>query len=82
VAELTPTGEEVANLRIREVDAHQHTDEAEEKFATLAERARLDAVEAKRVRKERDELLQTVARLRRERVDAHQRIKDLLGEVE
>jgi hypothetical protein len=52
VAELTPTGEEVANLRIREADAHRHADEAEEKFVALAERACLDAAEAERVRKE------------------------------
>jgi hypothetical protein len=72
VAELTPTGEEVANLQIREANAHRHVDEAEEKFAALVERVHLDAAEAKRVRKERDKLFQTMARLRRERADAHQ----------
>jgi hypothetical protein len=48
----------------------------------LVERVRLDAVETEWIRKERDELHQTAARLRQERADAHQRIKDLLGEVE
>jgi hypothetical protein len=46
VAELTPTGEEVANLHFREADARQHADEAKEKFAALAERACLDAAKA------------------------------------
>jgi hypothetical protein len=45
VAELALAGEEVASLRIREVDAHQHANEAEKKFAALAKRAPLDAVE-------------------------------------
>jgi Fic family protein len=72
----------VANLRIREADAHRHTNEAKEKFVTLAERARLDVVKTEQIRKEGDELLQTTVRLWRERADAHQHISDLLSEVE
>jgi hypothetical protein len=41
VAELAPAGQELASLRIREADARQHANEAKEKFATLAERARV-----------------------------------------
>jgi hypothetical protein len=63
VAELAPTSEEVASLRIREVDAHWHANEAEEKFMALAERARLDTMETEHIRKEGDELLQTTMRL-------------------
>jgi predicted RNase H-like nuclease (RuvC/YqgF family) len=82
VAELTPTSEEVASLRIREANVHRHADEAKEKFVTLAERARLDATKTKQIRKERDELLQTVARLQRECADSYRWINNLLGEVE
>jgi 6-phosphofructokinase len=79
VAELTPASEEVASLRIKEADARRHADEAEEKFVALAERACLDAMEAEQVWKERDELLQTMVRLRQEHTNAHQWIKDLPG---
>jgi hypothetical protein len=89
VPELTLVVEEEASLRIKEGDACRHANEIE-KFAALAERrARLDATETERIRKERDELLQTVAGLRtecdsarQERVDAYQRIDRLLGELE
>jgi hypothetical protein len=56
----------VADLRIREVDARRHANEAEKKFTALAKRAPLDAVEFERLRKERDKLLLTVEGLRRE----------------
>jgi hypothetical protein len=72
VAELALAGEEVASLRIREVDACQHANKAEEKFAALAKRTHADAVEFERLRKERDELLLAVEGLRRERDVAHQ----------
>jgi hypothetical protein len=49
VAELAPAGEEVASLRIREVDARQHTNEAKEKFVALAKRARLDGTKTKQI---------------------------------
>jgi hypothetical protein len=42
VAELPLASEEVASLRIREADARRLANEDEEKFAALAERARLD----------------------------------------
>jgi hypothetical protein len=64
MSELTPAGEEVANLRIKEADARRDAAEAKEKFAALAERARLDAAETERLQKEQDELLQTIVRLR------------------
>jgi hypothetical protein len=67
VAELTPTTEEVSNIRVREADAHRHTVEAEEKVTALIERAHKDDDEAERVPKERDDLLQTVVGLRIER---------------
>jgi hypothetical protein len=67
VAKLAPTGEEVASLWIREADALRHANEAEEKLAALAERARLDATEIEWIQKEQDELLQTMAGLRAER---------------
>jgi hypothetical protein len=53
VAELTLVAREVASLRIREADTHRDTDEAKEKLTDLAERARLDAAETERLRKER-----------------------------
>jgi hypothetical protein len=49
VAELAPTGEEVASLRIREVNARRYANEAEEKLTALAERARLDAMKFERL---------------------------------
>jgi uncharacterized coiled-coil DUF342 family protein len=82
VAELTLVTREVASLRIREADTRRDTDKAKEKLMALAERAHQDAAETERLRKERDELLQTTARLRHEHDDAHQWINDLLGEVE
>jgi uncharacterized coiled-coil DUF342 family protein len=82
VAELTPITKEVASLWTREADTHRDADKAKEKLMALTERARLDAVETKWLRKERDELLQTTVRLRQERDNAYRRINDLLGEVE
>jgi hypothetical protein len=52
VAELTPVTREVVSLWIWEVDARQATDEAKDKLADLAERARLDAAKTERLRKE------------------------------
>jgi hypothetical protein len=63
VAELAPIDEEVASFQIREAEARRHANKAKEKFAALAERARSDAMETERIRKEWDELLQTMARL-------------------
>jgi predicted nucleic acid-binding Zn-ribbon protein len=65
-----------------EADARRHADKDEEKFVAPVEKARLDAAEIERIQKERDELLQTMARLRQEHADVHQWINDLLGEVE
>jgi hypothetical protein len=52
VTELATAAREVANLRIREVDTRWHAAEAEEKVATLIERACKDDAEVERVRKE------------------------------
>jgi heterodisulfide reductase subunit A-like polyferredoxin len=57
VAGLSPAAQEVANLQIKEADAHQHTDEAEERAAALVERVCKNDVKAERVRKEQDDLL-------------------------
>ena len=57
MAELAPATREVVDLQVREKDAHDDTREAEEKLTALIERARTDAVEAKRLRKEQDDLL-------------------------
>jgi hypothetical protein len=54
----------LASLQIREANARRHANKAEEKFVALAKRARLDAIEIEWIQKERDELLQTTARLR------------------
>ena len=59
------------------------------KFTALIERARTDAVEAERLRKERDDLLRAVEELRtgidlahQERADAQQRIDHLEDELQ
>jgi predicted site-specific integrase-resolvase len=57
VAELSPAAQEVANLQIKEADAHRHTDEAEERAAALVERVFKNDVKAEWVRKEQDDLL-------------------------
>jgi hypothetical protein len=64
VAELTPAGEKVASIQIKEADARRDATEAKKKLTALAERARLDIVETKQLWKEQDELLQTTVRLR------------------
>ena len=56
-------------------EARQNADEAEKAFEALSARSWKDDVEATRVRKEQDELLQKDA-------ETSQRILDLLGEVE
>ena len=53
MAELDPTTREVADLQFREKDAY----EAEEKLVALIERVCMDAMEAERLWKERDNLL-------------------------
>ena len=55
--------------------ARRDADEAEKAFEALSVRSQKDEEEAARVRKERDELLQRDT-------ETHQRILDLLGEVE
>ena len=57
VAELAPTAREMADLRVREKDAHDDALEAEEKLVALIERVRMDTMEAERLRKEQDNLL-------------------------
>ena len=89
MAELAPVARELANLRIREKDVRDDTHEAEEKLAALIERAHMDAVEAERLWKERDDLLRAIEGLRmeldlarQERADAQQQINHLEGELE
>jgi len=88
VAELDPTTQEVGNLRVREKDAREDAHEAEEKLTALIERARTDAMEAKRLWKERDDLLQAMEELctrtelaHQERAVAQQRISHLENEL-
>ena len=57
MAELAPTARELANLRVREKDAHDDAREAREKLMALVERTRTNAMEAKQLRKEWDNLL-------------------------
>ena len=57
VAELAPTAQEVADLRVREKDARDDAREAKEKLAALIERVCMDTMEAEWLRKERDNLL-------------------------
>ena len=75
MVELTPLAEEAANLRSRMVETHRDANEAEKVFEALSARSRKDNEEAARVRKEQDELLQ-------KDTETHQRILDLLSEVE
>ena len=63
VAELAPTTQEVADLRVREKDAHDDTHEAEEKLMALIERACTNTVEAEQLRKEWDDLLWAIKEL-------------------
>ena len=74
VAELTPLTAEADDLRRREAESRQHMEDAMVMLQDLAMRAWLDAEEAGRVQKQRDELLQRDA-------EARQRIVDLLDEV-
>jgi hypothetical protein len=67
-----PASKEVASLRIREADACWHANKVKEKFAALADRACLDAVEFGWLWKEWEELLLAVEGLHRERNVAHQ----------
>ena len=60
---------------MREAEAHRHEEETKRAFEALSTRVRQDEEEVARVRREQDELLQRDA-------ETHQRILDLLGEVE
>ena len=64
MAELAPATQEVADLRVKEKDACDDAHEAEEKLTTLIERARMDAMEVERLRKEKDNLLRALEELR------------------
>ena len=64
MAELVPTAREVADLRVREKDARDNAYEAKEKLMALINRACTDAVEAERLWKERNDLLQAIEELR------------------
>ena len=60
MAEFTPVRQEWADLRIKEAEARVDAQEAGEKLMALLERMRVDEAEAKWLRKEWDDLLQTV----------------------
>ena len=64
MAELVPTAREVADLRVREKDARDNAYEAKEKLMALIDRACTDIVEAERLWKERNDLLQAIEELR------------------
>ena len=64
MAELAPTTQEVADLRVKEKDAHDDGREAKKNFTALVERARMDAMEVERLRKEKDNLLRALEELR------------------
>ena len=57
MAELALAAQEVADLRVREKDARDDTHEAEEKLTALIERVPMDAIEARQLWKEWDDLL-------------------------
>ena len=63
VAELAPVAREVADLCVREKDAHNNAREAEEKLTDLIERVHMDVVEAERLWKEQDDLLRAIEEL-------------------
>ena len=75
VAELTPLTKEATNRQSWVAEAHRDADKAEKAFEALSVRSWKDDEEAARVRKVRDELLLKDAK-------THQRILDLLAEVE
>jgi len=75
VVELTPLAKKATNLRSWVAEAYWDANKVEMAFEALSVRSWKDDEEAARVRKERDELLQKDAK-------THQRILDLLSEVE
>ncbi|XP_066385333.1 uncharacterized protein [Miscanthus floridulus] len=84
VAELAPTTQEVTDLQVREKDARDNARKVEEKLVALIERARMDALEAERLWKERDDLLWAIEVLRtgteptcQERTNAQQQVSHL-----
>ena len=60
VAELTRIRQVLADLRIKEAEARIDAQEARENLVALLERTRVDEAEDEWLRKERDDLLQTV----------------------
>ena len=60
MAELAPVRQELADLRIKEVEARIDAQEVGEKLMALLERTHVEEVEAELLRKEWDDLLQTV----------------------
>ena len=64
VVELSPTARELADLRVREKYARDDAREAREKLMALIDREHTDAVEAKQLWKERDDLHRAVEGLR------------------
>ena len=75
MAELTPLAEEADNLRSWVVEARHHANEAERALEALSARSWKDDEEATKIKKEWDMLFQ-------KDIETHQRILDLLAEVE
>ena len=89
VAKLAPVRQELSNLWIKYVEAHDDTREAREKLLDLIKIMCMDVVEIEQLQKERDDLLQAVEGFRterdlahQERADAQQRINLLEGELQ
>ena len=76
MVELAPAAWELADLRVSEKDACDDAREAREKLMALIERACMDTVETKRLRKERDNLLWAIEGLRTEHDLARQEHAD------
>ena len=57
VAELAPATQELADLGVREKDAHDDAPVARKMLMALIKRARTDAMEAEQLWKERDDML-------------------------
>ena len=60
MAELAPVRQELADLRIKEVEARIDAQEAREKLVALLERTHMDEVEAEWLWTELDDLLKTI----------------------
>ena len=76
MAKLAPICQELADLQIKEVEAHVDAQEDGEKLVALLQRMHMDEAEAEQLQKEQDDLLQTIQGFRMERDLAHQERAD------